>query len=147
MPQNGQSSGSPRGFMHYLQTCAGLAIHVRDALARTSDDDWSRHWRGDPAMKRMNLVRSLEALANYFASIDMETRFLKSCLRLPRVRQWDAKQAKQVFFTDFMDDKLKVLCDRLDDPARSRMVGTLIAVAFKVPVKETTVRGRRRRKH
>jgi len=124
------------------QTCAGLAMNLRDVLVATSDEAWSHHWRGDPAMNRTSFALSLDALANCFQSIGAETQSFFSNLRLPPVARWDDPRAAERFFSELMSDKLEALCGRYCDP----VVDALTAVAFNLPdgPGPATVRGRRR---
>jgi hypothetical protein len=61
---------------------------------------------------------------------------------LPSVARWNDPKAPQRFFSQFMSDKLAVVCHRPCDP----VVDALTAVAFGLPQGPgpATVRGRRR---
>jgi hypothetical protein len=118
-------------------TCANWACilrdvlkKMRDALAPTSDEMWSPHWRGDPAMNTTGAAISfLDDLFRCFLSIDEERRSPFADLKLPKIARWNNK-AQQRFFCKVMSDQLYMLCDDYYD----HVVDTLIAVAFDLPV-------------
>ena len=123
------------------ETCAGLASQLRNALDATSDETWSRHWRGDPAMRnRANAARFFLDAASCFQSINAEDQPPEA--NLPPVARWADPHAHERFFSQFMSQKLEALCGRFCDP----VVDALTTVAFDLPKGRgsATVRGRRR---
>jgi hypothetical protein len=110
------------------ETWARLAIRLRnvlamlrDLLAPTSDEIWSRHWQGDPAMNISAAITFLDALAQCFQSIAAKYQSIHA--ELPPVARPNDPEAPWRHFSQYMSNQLKKLCDRYYDSVVSELIG------------------------
>jgi hypothetical protein len=106
-------------------------------LAPFGDDEWSRYWRGDPAMNSMGAAISvLGALEHCFIAINDEHR--SDVKRFPLVfgPRLGIRERRPRFFARLMSDKMRELRGR----PRNDVVAALVGVVFKVEVTTNIVR-------
>lgn len=114
-----------------LMTCVNSAAllqcaleRLRTELAPYSDEEWSRYWQGDPAMKSIDaVISSLAALKNCLEAMEKEEQ--QDFKRLPPITHLDSR-AQHRFFAQIMANKMRELCGR----PRHDVVAVLVRVAF-----------------
>lgn len=126
------------------ETCAVVAFRLRDVLlGAISDEEWSRLWPGDPAMKdRTHAAQFFLNAANCFQSMLAASKSVEAVLKLPPAARPDKPRVQRLVFSQIMSDDLEAACGSPYDP----VVAALTAVAFDLPdgPGAGTVRGRRR---